>query len=78
LPDVFSQKTEEDKRLFNLLQKAYISTRYKEDYKISADDLVCLTEKVRCIHEILSGATPVPNEHNNTHFLHIRNQTTKT
>lgn len=61
LPDVFSQKTEEDKRLFNLLQKAYIGTRYKEDYKISADDLVYLTEKVRCIYEILSGATPVPN-----------------
>lgn len=78
LPDVFSQKTEEDKRLFNLLQKAYIGTRYKEDYKISADDFVCLTEKVRCIHEILSGATPVPNEHNNTHFLPTRNQTTKT
>jgi HEPN domain-containing protein len=54
LPDIFPQKTEEDKRFFNLLQKAYIDTRYKEDYKISNDDLLCLTEKVRCIHEILS------------------------
>jgi HEPN domain-containing protein len=54
LPDIFPQKTEEDRRLFNLLQKAYIDTRYKEDYKISNDDLLHLTEKIRCIHEILS------------------------
>lgn len=45
LPDVFPQKTVEDKRLFNLLQKAYIDTRYKDDYKISNDDLLRLTEK---------------------------------
>ena len=54
LPDIFPQRTEEEKRLFNLLQKAYIDTRYKEDYKISTDDLLCLTAKVRRIHEILS------------------------
>jgi HEPN domain-containing protein len=54
LPDIFPQKTEEDKRLFSLLQKAYIDTRYKEDYKISNGDLLHLTEKVTCIHEILS------------------------
>lgn len=54
LPDIFPQKTEEDKRLFNLLQKAYIDTRYKEDYKISNGDLLHLTEKITCIHEILS------------------------
>ena len=53
LPDIFPQKTEE-KRLFNLLQKAYIDTRYKEDYKICMDDLLCITEKVRHIHEIAS------------------------
>lgn len=54
LADIFPQKTEEEKRLFTLLQKAYIDTRYKEDYKISTDDLLCLTEKVKHIHEILS------------------------
>ena len=53
LPDIFPQKTDQEKRLFNLLQKAYIGTRYKEDYKISNDDLLCLTEKVMYIHEIL-------------------------
>lgn len=54
LPDIFPQRTDNDKRLFNLLQKAYIDTRYKEDYKISNEDLLCLSEKVRCLHEILA------------------------
>jgi HEPN domain-containing protein len=54
LPDIFPQKTEQDKRLFDLLQKAYIDARYKENYKINSDDLQCLTEKVRYIQEILS------------------------
>ena len=56
LPDIFSQKNEQDKRLFNLLQNAYIDARYKDDYKINSDDLLCLTEKVRHIQEILSDA----------------------
>ena len=53
LPDIFPQETDQEKRLFDLLQKAYIDTRYKEDYKISNDDLLCLTEKVRRIHKIV-------------------------
>lgn len=56
LPGIFPQNSEEDKRLFRLLQKAYTDTRYKEDYQICNDDLICLTEKVICIHEILSEA----------------------
>lgn len=56
LPDIFTQKTEEEKRLFKLFQKAYIETRYKEDYKISTEYLLCITEKVRLIHKILSDA----------------------
>lgn len=54
LPDIFPQKTDQEKRLFNLLQRAYIDTRYKKEYKISNDDLACLTNKVRHIHDILS------------------------
>ena len=53
LPDIFPQKTAEEKRLFSLLQKAYIDTRYREDYKISDDELVYLAAKVRRIYEIL-------------------------
>ncbi len=54
LPDIFSQKTEQEKRLFNLLQRAYTDTRYTTMYSISREDLAALTEKVRHIHEILS------------------------
>jgi uncharacterized protein len=52
LPDLFPRHTEREKRLFTLLQKAYIDTRYKE-YKINEEELVCLTGKVRRIHEIV-------------------------
>lgn len=53
--DVFPQTTQQEKRLFTLLQKAYIHTRYKEGYTVSNDDLVCLTEKVWQIHEIVAA-----------------------
>lgn len=64
LADIFPQKTEEEKGLFNLLQKAYIDTRYKEDYKIGTDDLLCLTEKVRRIHEIVEDVGKSTLEYN--------------
>ena len=54
LPDVFPQKADQNKRLFSLLQKAYIDTRYKEDYKISTPELLSLTERVKWIAEILT------------------------
>jgi HEPN domain-containing protein len=55
LPDIFPQKNDREKRLFNLLQRAYVDARYKEDYKINSDDLLYLTEKVRHIHELVSA-----------------------
>lgn len=55
LSDLFSQKTEADKQLFHLLQKAYSDARYKADYTINYDQLLCLTEKVKCIYEVLSA-----------------------
>ncbi|GAB3013816.1 hypothetical protein GCM10027051_16310 [Niabella terrae] len=56
LPGIFPRQTEQDKRLFNLLQKAYIDTRYKEDYKITDNELLTLTGKIRRIHEVLCDA----------------------
>ncbi len=53
LPDLFPRQTEREKRLFTLLQKAYIDTRYK-DYTISPDELLCLTEKIKYIHRLLA------------------------
>lgn len=54
LPDIFPRKTDQDKHLFSLLQKAYIDTRYKEDYSITDEELLMLIGKIRYIHEILT------------------------
>ncbi|NCI46712.1 HEPN domain-containing protein [Sediminibacterium sp. WSJ-3] len=54
LPDVFPQQTEADKRLFSLLQKAYIDPRYKEGYQIGNDELLQLTAKAQQIIMITS------------------------
>ncbi|MBL0882276.1 MAG: HEPN domain-containing protein [Chitinophagaceae bacterium] len=68
LTNIFPQKTEADKQLFQLLQKAYSDARYKSDYTISYDQLLCLTEKVRCMHEVLSSYKRVKlNSHTINH-----------
>lgn len=54
LSELFPRQTEQDRRLFKLLQKAYIDTRYKEDYKITDEELRILTDKIQRIHEFLS------------------------
>ena len=54
IPDIFPRKTESEKKLFNLLQKAYIDSRYREDYTIGFTDLLKLTERVRIIQDILA------------------------
>lgn len=54
LPEiVLSCNKENDKRLFNLLQKAYIDTRYKSDYNISIVDLLLITRIVRKLSDFL-------------------------
>jgi HEPN domain-containing protein len=45
--EIFPRHTESEKRLFMLLQKAYIESRYKEDYIVQYQDLLTLTERVR-------------------------------
>lgn len=50
---VFSQKTNEEKRVFELLKKAYIDARYKMDeYAITKEELIYLAERVRVLQEI--------------------------
>lgn len=53
LPDVFPRKTDSEKRLFCLLQKAYIEARYRDSYIISLSDLKQLSERVNDVKEIL-------------------------
>ncbi len=53
--EVFPLHTELEKRLFTLLQKAYIDSRYKEDYTVHHQDLVTITERVRLLVRILEN-----------------------
>lgn len=56
LATLFPERTLEEKRVITLLQKAYTDTRYQTDYRISTEDLLCITEKVRCISKFLAAA----------------------
>ena len=53
VPDIFPRKTDNEKRLFNILQKAYIGSRYGEGFSTGFTDLLELREKVRIIQDIL-------------------------
>ena len=46
---VFPRATEEEKRLFTLLQKAYTGARYKKDYVITKEELTYLSERVKVL-----------------------------
>ena len=46
---IFSQDTEEEKRLFILLVKSYIDSRYKMGYTIATEDLQWLVERVNIL-----------------------------
>ena len=49
---VFPRATEEQKRCFDLLKKAYIDARYKRDYTITKDELEYLAARVRKLQEL--------------------------
>lgn len=53
LQEVFSGTGETDKKLFQLLQKAYIDCRYGSGFNISAADIETMTVKVTRLQEIL-------------------------
>ena len=43
---VFPYETQEQRKCFELLMRAYIDARYNEDYKISKEQLIYLIERV--------------------------------
>ncbi len=49
---VFPKSTKEEKRLFELLQKAYVDARYKRDYTIEKNELEYLGQKVEILKEM--------------------------
>lgn len=65
---IFPQETEEEKRLFLLLVKSYIDSRYKMGYTISAEDLQWLIERVN----ILKTLTEVVCKEKIDRFIFIK------
>lgn len=53
IPNVFSAESEADTRLLRLLQKAYIDSRYREDFCISSADVATITERIKIVQELL-------------------------
>jgi uncharacterized protein len=49
---VFPRASDEQKRCFDLLKKAYIDARYKRDYAITKDELEYLAGRVRKLQEL--------------------------
>jgi HEPN domain-containing protein len=50
---IFPRNNDREERLFQLMQKAYIGARYKEDYKVSVEHLLVLTERVRALEKLV-------------------------
>lgn len=57
---IFPRATEDDIELFRLLQKAYIHSRYKEDYTITEAQLHTLAERVRKLVNKFCADTDIP------------------
>ncbi|MEO6285884.1 MAG: HEPN domain-containing protein [Dyadobacter sp.] len=49
---VFPKNSPEEKRLFELLQKAYIDSRYNMNYKIEREELEYLSERVQVLKDL--------------------------
>ena len=53
LRDVLPRITPEDKHLFDLLLRAYIDARYDKSYRITAEELATLGERVRRFAQVV-------------------------
>jgi HEPN domain-containing protein/predicted nucleotidyltransferase len=52
LVTVFPENTPEEVHLFDLLKRGYVDARYKKDYKITAEELQILIDRVGKLQEI--------------------------
>ena len=50
--DVFPKTSEAERERFELVKQAYVDARYKQDYKISQNDLTYLYERVLVLKEL--------------------------
>ncbi len=51
---IFPRQTEEEKRLFELLRKAYVDARYDEDYTITPEELKYLEERIVLLQNLVA------------------------
>ena len=49
---IFPRQTEEEEKMFTLLKKAYIDSRYKIGYEIKKEELEYLSERVQHLRDI--------------------------
>jgi HEPN domain-containing protein len=52
LHDLFPKKTEKDKHVYSLLNRAYNESRYKDDFKTGAEEIEIIFEKINTIKAI--------------------------
>jgi HEPN domain-containing protein len=52
IPAIFPRNNDTNERLFQLLQKAYIDSRYKEGFKINSNDLLTIIERVKQLQQM--------------------------
>ncbi len=52
LLEVFPQGTEEERKRFELLRKAYVDARYEDDYKITLKELKWLGARVKVLQDL--------------------------
>ncbi len=55
-PEIFKalpRDTPEEKRLFDLLQRAYIESRYNPDFEVTKEDIDALIPKVEQLRDIV-------------------------
>ena len=52
----FPRNTSEEERLFDLLQRSYIESRYNPDFEITKDDIRALVPKIELLKQIVEKA----------------------
>ncbi len=56
IPEIFLRNNEKNEQMFQLLQKAYIGGRYKDEYSVSTQELIKITGKVEALKNLLKNS----------------------
>jgi uncharacterized protein len=46
-------KTDEDKKIFDLLRRGYVDARYRRDYRITADELSAISDRIKKLRRLV-------------------------